>query len=98
VLCSPPAASLRFVLETWPRLCGPGLAGWDARPLVGVTSLSALPRSLPRGAEVAWSSTSSVNVVRGAVCEKHRVKVDLDLFGLSPSLLFLVMPQQALLT
>lgn len=33
VLCSSPAASLRFVLETWSRLCGPGLAGRDARPL-----------------------------------------------------------------
>lgn len=33
VLCSPPAASLRFALETWWRLSGPGLAGRDARPL-----------------------------------------------------------------
>lgn len=31
VLCSPPAASLRLILETWSRPCGPGLAGRDAR-------------------------------------------------------------------
>lgn len=51
--------------QVWP--------GWLRGLWWALQDFPAPPRSLPSGAEVAWSSNSSVNVVRGAVCEKHRV-------------------------